>query len=248
VERYAITYIQNFLNNCFLKIRQSNGFNTDKLLNNASRLHEMKPTANATLFLKFQVIGSINALDKRFEETAQELLKASENEFKNRVYYELGDRFRETGINEAKTKTIQYYSKIDDANKEYYQGWYKLGLLYEEADMISLAIEQYEKIIKTIQNFEACYRTPQEFEFLFKSKYKLLKWKIKGFLNAYYASGESTVLKAQAKDLANDCMKIYPNYFLTKMYGENNETAGKIKELMIEKMTIVELWIKKMGN
>ncbi|MGN0278003.1 MAG: hypothetical protein ACI4C4_01470 [Lachnospiraceae bacterium] len=250
VEKFSITFLQNLLNEGIIKARKEGGFNTDRLLANANYLWKIKPETKAALFLQLQIMHNSILVSDRFQDVADTLEKITEKEYKNRVYCELGDIYREYNTSESKQGAESFFKKIDNSDLEFFRGWYKLGLLYEERggenqDFMQMAMEQYDKIIEYISEIDVSHRTPQEFEYYYKAKYKMLELQVEeAVISEGHEQEELLSYEEEAKKIYRDCIRIQPNIFLDKLFGEDGEMREKINGLMNEKMGYIQRGLK----
>ena len=235
-EMFMIVYLQNLIDEGYIKARKTGGYDTSKMFRDANFLLNNEPEADAVSFLKLQILhNSINYLE-RPEDILNDIERVFAPEYVGVAYKEVGDIYREESYR-SNSSCISFYERSLLMNYSL-ETMYRIGLEYEHSGNCNLyfeAIKKYEEIVKKIGQIELADRTPEEFLLYCKA--------IRGLIaltsNLY---GDSFILienkKTSLSDAAKYIIKASRNYtklsFLKKMYDGSSykDIASTIDEMV----------------
>lgn len=247
VEVFALTYLQNLVNEGCIKAGMDKVFVDEMIFSNTNYLMKFQRKDDAVLSLKLKLAHNS---DRPLDEPMQLLDMIIENsspEYINQAFCEMAEMYRENpGLQE---RAIQLLERIDYNDTENYQGLYKLGLLYEEKGEIDFswyqrAEQEYRQVMRLLGPVKRRYRTPQEFEYYYKAKYR--KIKMQYHLNKL--DGQSC--QSELKSLIEACTEDWKGLFLNKFFAgdayDDILSYTNISLLMEEKMSHVKRWAKNL--
>lgn len=179
-EEFALTYIQNMIDEAYIKAHVPGGFDVRVILRNANYLLKCDPGSTAILFLKLQILRNCINYQENPDSLLEEIISRTVIEYRGRAYCEMGDILRENPDKVFKHSALEYYAQADDNNPEGYCGLYKLGYQYGEKGSnhpawLDKAQEKYGQVISNLSYIAPRYRTPQEFEYFYKACYGKVK-------------------------------------------------------------------------
>ena len=247
VEMFAIIYLQNLINEGYVKARSTGGYDAMVMLRNANYLLRSEKETAAVWFLKLQILHNCISFIERPDDILNLIKAWSKPEYISRAFCEVGDIYREEKYKSSDLEVVDYYENADDHDIENYRGLYRAGLVYEEKGDLNFtwyqnARKKYEMVKRLISDINIADRTPQEFEYFYKARYGRIKMSIRFDCS----NGSMTYEKEESyckelKDLISECKKFEDVGFLKKLYGEG-DTLTTIKNLMNEKMEKVQNW------
>ena len=247
VEMFAIIYLQNLINEGYVKARSTGGYDAMVMLRNANYLLRSEKETAAVWFLKLQILHNCINFTERPDDILNMIKARPKPEYFSRAYCEVGDIYREEKNKSSDLEVYDYYEKADDHDIENYRGLYRAGLVYEEKGDLDFtwyekARKKYEMVIRLIDGIKIADRTPQEYEYFYKAHYG----KIKMSIRFDCSNGSMTYEKEESycqelKDLISECKKFEDVDFLKKLY-RGGYTLKTIKDLMNEKMEKVQNW------
>lgn len=251
IEMFTLTWLQNLINEGYIKARQNKGYDRDILLKNANYLKKLKPEMPAVLFLKLQILHNCINCDERLEDIMNQILEKSAPEYVGRAYCEMGDLLRDNEDRDYKHTADEYYGKLDEKDFECYRGVYKLGLLYEDmgerdGKWYRHAEERYDLVLRLIEPIDVMNRTPQEFEYYCKAVYAKIKMQLlQDEIGGTLSKDKKTYYGEELKKLISDCDKFRKGVFINKLYNDQEEdgiTRKNVISLMSEKINLIKLW------
>ena len=245
-ETFAFTYIQNMIDDAYVKARVTGGFDVRVILGNVNYLLKCDPTSDAALFLKLRILRNCINYPESPDEILKEIVTQSAEEYRGRAYCEMGDISRENSNKVFELTAEKYFEKGVSQSPEEYCGLYKLGYLYGQKSQYGFAWlkeaeVRYQQVIDYIQwTTKLMYSIPQEFEYYYKACYGLIKSQIEEDRMAGYLSDEQ---KARYRDSLTNFMQKTESYqrlyFWNKFYGEGLEYRNALF-CMAEKMEKIE--------
>lgn len=250
-EEFALTYIQNMIDEAYIKAHVPGGFDVRVILRNANYLLKCNPNSTAVLFLKLQILRNCVNYQENPDSLLEKIVSGTEKEYKGRAYCEMGDIVRENSDKVFKFSALEYYEQADDNNPEGYCGLYKLGYQYSEQGSddpaeLSKAQEKYGHVIADLSFIPFQNRTPQEFEYLYKARYG----KIKSGIERDKVLGNMTDERKQYYRNELDHMieeiKDYEKLTFWEEFYINKVMRQKALAFMGEKMQGIEMWASRL--
>lgn len=248
-ETFALTYIQNMIDDAFVKAKVTGGFDVRVILSNANYLLNCDPASDAALFLKLRILRNCLNYPESPDEVLKEVVARSAEEYRGRAYCEMGDICRENRDKIFDFAAAEYFEKGVSQNPEEYCGLYKLGYLYgqkgqQDSAWLEKAETKYLQVIDYLeQTARPVYRTPQEFEYYYKAGYGLIKSQIeKDQMSGYMSDGKREDYQQLLEKLMEGMGGYQQLYFWHKFYGEGaeydnvlfcmKEKMGKIRSIV----------------
>lgn len=247
-EEFALTYIQNMIDDAYVKAHVRGGFDVSIIFRNANYLLKRNSGYTAVWFLKLQILRNCINYTEWPDEVLKQFVSRSAPEYRGRAYCEIGDISRENPNKIFKLSPEEYFEKVDDGNPEGYCGLYKLGFLYGKRGIEAFpgadeAEDKYAKVIGYISRIAPEYRTPQEFEYYYKASYGRLKLQIeKDRAYGRLSAGKMLYYEEKLDDLIMgiqdfDQLLFWSEFYRTGVERERalsfmREKMGRIKELM----------------
>lgn len=250
-EMFAICYLQNLVNEGYIKARTRGGYDTSLLFRNANYMLKNEADPEAVHFLKLQILHNSINFRERADDILETIRKSLAPEYISKACCEAGDIYREDQNRRSDFPITDYYENMDAEDSQNYCGFYRCGLLYEEKGIINTrwwvdAKEKYDLVSELIGDIESEYRTPQEFEYYYKARYGSIEMAVRlGRASGILSEERRKFYRDQLTELARECVKFDHVTFIKKMYGEGEEET-KIRSLMNEKMSKVHDWAKSL--
>lgn len=251
IEMFAIVYLQNLINEGYIKAGKTGGYDAEIMLRNANYLLRSEIETDAVYFLKLQILHNCIGFKERPDDILNMIKEKSKPEYISRAYCEVGDIYREDGEKGSDREVTAYYENAGEGDIENYRGLYRAGLVYEKKGDYNFvwyqnAREKYGAVMRLINRIEISDRTPQEFEYFYKACFGTVKMSIR----CDCSNGNMTYEKIEKyckelKNLISGCKIFEDVVFLKKLYGEGEEFIS-IKKLMNEKMEKVQNWSKEL--
>lgn len=244
-EMFALTYLQNLINEGYIKARRNGGYDTNKLLNDANYLLNSETDVDAVHYLKLQILHNSVDFLERPEDILEKIAEVSAPEYLDRAAGEVGDIYREEPERVSKSLLSEYYEMINEKDVENYRSLYRMGLVFEttgmsNADYYIKAEKKYKQVINLISTIDPEDRTPQEFEYLCKAVYGNIKTRIEiDKLTDNLTTERRTIYQNQLSQLIRHCQKFETLKFWRKIYGGIGDDDSIIA-LMSEKMQKVQ--------
>lgn len=248
-EMFTIVYLQNLLDEGYVKARKRGGYDTSLLLRNANYILKYESEASAVQLLKLKILHNCINFSERPDDILQIILEQSEQEYISEALCEMGDIFREDGSKVSDREAVEYYEAVDQRDIGSYRGLYRAGLAYEEKAKISFewyekAKEKYEQVVGLIERIKLKDRNPQEFEYLHKAQYGVIKMSVElDKANERLTQEKKDFYQKELELLIEECAEYNQIVFLKKMY-DREEVYHNIQLLMDEKMNKVKSWAK----
>lgn len=249
-EIFAFTYIQNMINDAYIKAHVPGGFDVRIVLGNANYLLKCNPSSDAVQFLKLRILRNCIHYQESPDELLTWISHRSAYEYRGRAFCEMGDIARENPNAVFSFPAEEYFERANDGNWEEFCGLYKLGYLFEQKGeqnpaWFGRALEMYSTVMDYIEQAspDEYYRTPQEFEYFYKAYYGLLKVQIeRDRMLGNITDALRRHYQQELKELSERIMGYRQLYFWDRFYGtvgESNEAlsvmgekAGKIVSLI----------------
>ena len=95
VEMFAIIYLQNLINEGYIKARKTGGYDAKVMLRNANYLLRSEIETAAVHFLKLQILHNCISFSERPDDILNVIVRQSRSEYISRAYCEMGDIYRE---------------------------------------------------------------------------------------------------------------------------------------------------------
>lgn len=251
VEMFTIIYLQNLVDEAYIKAKQRGGYDVSRLLRNANYMLSHEVETDAVLFLKLQILhNSVNFVE-RPDEILRTILNQSPPEYIDKAFCEVGDIYREDRSKVPDMDIVDYYEAINCSDIQNFSGLYRAGLVYQERGKVNFkwyreAREKYKQIISLIGAIDIEYRTPQEFEYFYKAKYGKIKMAVElDKSNGVLTQEKKVSYQNKLEKLISDCINFKQIFFWKKMYGRD---YMHINLLMNEKMEKVQGWAKSLIN
>lgn len=246
-EMFAICYLQNLVNDGYIKARVRGGYDTSLLFRNANYMLKNEAEPEAVYLLKLQILhNSIN-----FKERPDDILRTMKGscppEYIGEALFEIGNLYREDQNKRSDFSVTDYYENMDAEDSQNYLGLYRCALMYEEkastnARWLINAKEKYDQVLKLIEEIKPEYRTLQEFEFFYKAIFGSINMAVLiDQKNRVLNKDRKILYRDQLKKLMVECMDFNHVIFLQKMYN-NKEELIKVQSFMYEKMSKVYDW------
>ena len=167
-EMFTILYLQNLINEGYIKARRRGGYDTSLILQNANYLLNHEVETDAVHFLKLQILHNSINFSERPDDILKTIMQQSKPEYMSKALCEVGDIYREKTGKTGDYEVADYYEEADTEDVDSYRGIYRAGLVYEEKGNINFkwyerAEEKYEQVIQLIEKIDLTYRTPQEY-------------------------------------------------------------------------------------
>lgn len=249
-ESFAFTYIQNLLDEAYIKARIRGGFDTRMILQNTNYLVKCTPDSNAVLLLKLRILR--NCIN--YQESPDMLLKRyivrAAEEYWGKAYSEMGDMSRENPDKVFDYSPVEYFNLACEQNPELYSGLYKLGYLYERKHKhLDSAERNYNLVMEQIGNIKLKYRTPQEYEYYYKAFYGKIRCQVKrDKINNCLSDEKKEKYRIELKSLLKEAKEFKQLSFWKDFYG-SGESKNKAMALMREKMqnynSLVEVYLQE---
>lgn len=249
VEMFTIVFLQNLIDEGYIKARRRGGYDTSLMFRNANYILNSVPRADAVHLLKLQILHNSVNFNERPDEILRIISEQSAPEYISRAFCEVGDIYREDKSKIADRRVTEYYEEADQDDIDTYRSLYRAGLVYEEEGKTNficyeMARKKYDQVIGLIERIDLLYRTPQEFEYFYKACYGKIKMSIE-------IDREKGTLTQERKDyyqdklqlICEDCVKFQQILFFHYMYKDD---LKEIESLMEEKMKKVENWAKNL--
>ena len=248
-ETFAFTYVQNMINDAYVKARVSGGFDVRIVLRNANYLLKCNPSSAAVQFLKLRILRNCIHYPESPDEVLMWISDRSADEYRGRAYCEMGDIARENPNAVFNHTAVEYFERADDGNLEEYCGLYKLGYIFEQRGgqdpaWLELAIEMYSKVMDYIEQImrDEYYRTPQEFEYFYKAWFGLIKVRTErdNMLN-HMSDARRGQYEQELKMLSEKIMNYHQLYFWNKFYGAGKKYNDALSVMGDKMRNIVSL-------
>ncbi len=249
VEMFTIVYLQNLVDEAYIKAKQRGGYDVSRLLRNANYMLSHKEEAEATHFLKLQILHNSVNFAERPDDILDVIREQSPSEYSDQAFCEVGDIYREDRSKVSDMDIVGYYEAINCKDVQNFSGLYRAGLVYQERGKNNFkwykeAKEKYKQIINLIGEVDIEYRTPQEFEYFYKAKYGKIKMSVELDKSNGVLTWEKKVnYQNKLKRLISDCTEFEQLFFWKKMYGRDYMPAIL---LMSEKMEKVQGWARSL--
>lgn len=248
-ETFAITYIQNMINDAYVKARVPGGFDVRIVLSNANYLLKCDPSSDATQFLKLRIFRNCIHYKESPDELLTWISHRSAYEYKGRAFCEMGDIVRENPNAIFSAPAEEYFEQADDGNWEEYCGLYKLGFTYEQKgeqnpEWFERARKMYSKVMDYIEQVspDECYRTPQEFEYFYKAYYGYIKVRIeRDRMLGNITDALRKRYQQELKELSERIMGYQQLCFWNKFYGTGKESDEALSVMGEKVRNIVAL-------
>lgn len=244
-EEFALTYIQNMIDDAYVKAHVTGGFDVSIIFRNANYLLKRNSGYTAVWLLKLQILRNCINYTEWPDDVLKQFISRSAPEYRGRAYCEIGDISRENPNKIFKFSPEEYFEKADDGNPEGYCGLYKLGFLYGKGGVGTFpgadeAEEKYTKVIEYINRIAPEYRTPQEFEYYYKASYGRLKLQIEKD-RAYDRLSDVKMLyyEKRLNELITGIQDFGKLLFWSEFYGIDEEREQALS-FMREKMGHIE--------
>lgn len=235
-EMFMIVYLQNLIDEGYIKARKTGGYDTSKMFRDANFLLNNEPEADAANFLKLQILrNSINYREIP-EDILSDIEKTSAPEYVGIAYKEVGDIYREESYRNN-FACISFYEKSLLLNYSL-ETMYRIGLEYEHSGNCNLyfeAIKKYEEIVIKIEQIELADRTPEEFLLYCKAIRGLIVLTSHLYRDSFILiENKKTSLSDAAKYIIKTSHDYTKLSFLKKMYDGSSykEIANTIDEMV----------------
>lgn len=117
-ETFALTYIQNMIDDAYVKARVTGGFEVRVILGNVNYLLKCDSTSDAALFLKLRILRNCINYPESPDEILSEIVTRSAVEYRGRAYCEMGDISRENPNKVFELTAEKYFEKGIRQNPE----------------------------------------------------------------------------------------------------------------------------------
>lgn len=239
-EMFALTYIQNMINDAYIKARVPGGFDVRVVLSNVDYLLKCDPDCDSALLLKLRIMRNCIDYPENPEKLLKKIVVNTAPPYLDKGYCEMGDIIRENADKVFYHTPADYFERARRVNPNAYTGVYKLGYIFErkgrrDAVWYERAAEMYREVIESIRLCpEFVNWTPHEFEYYYKAAYGALKVKIE--LNKIYNNKAKWEMYDNEKEKLNmEIMNYKKLRFWHKFYGDKAEYKNALA-VMKEKM------------
>lgn len=178
---FAVTYMQNLINDGHIVARTRGGWDTLKLWHDAGYLVNCNYNYGEAYKLKFRIMHNQINLEQLPDELFNEMKDDVQPEYLDEARILMGDIYREYGytsngyVIRIPRKLEEYYEDIDFSKESNYSGIFKLGLIYgkdKDYKQAKKCFEQVKHLLKAIDKNE---RTIREQEILYKAHVESLR-------------------------------------------------------------------------
>ena len=250
-EEFALTHIQNTVNESYIKAHVRGGFDVDVVFRNANYLLKRNSGCEAAWYLKLQALRNCVNYKEWPDEILENFVSKSASEYRGKAYCEIGDISRENPDKIFDRTTEEYFEKADDQNPEGYCGLYKLGYMYgrkgtESSVWLDKAEMKYAKVVRYISQIKPEYRTPQEFEYYYKASYGRIKTQVvKDRMYGRISADKRMEYEEQLIHLIDGIKGFDKLFFWSGFYGAGSEQENALA-FMWEKMKHTEALIRRL--
>lgn len=178
---FAVTYMQNLINDGYIVARTHGGWDTLKLWHDAGYLVNCNYNYGEAYKLRLRIMHNQINLEQLPDELFNEMKDDVQPEYLDEARILMGDIYREYGcMSNGYTIRIprrleEYYEDIDFSKESNYSGIFKLGLIYgkdKDYKQAKKCFEQVKHLLKAIDKNE---RTIREQEILYKAHVESLR-------------------------------------------------------------------------
>lgn len=178
---FAVTYMQNLINDGHIVARTRGGWDTLKLWHDVGYLVNCNYNYGEAYKLKFRIMHNQINLEQLPDELFNEMKDDVQPEYLDEARILMGDIYREYGytsngyVIRIPRKLEEYYKDIDFSKESNYSGIFKLGLIYgkdKDYKQAKKCFEQVKHLLKAIDKNE---RTIREQEILYKAHVESLR-------------------------------------------------------------------------
>lgn len=249
-EMFTVVYLQNLLNEGYVKARKYGGYDVNLLLQNTDYMLKYEEDSEAVLFLKLQILHNSVYFQDSIDDILKEIAERVKPEYVSGAFCEAADIIREDKSQDFATEAVDYYEKLNINDIESYRGLYRAGLAYEGKAGIfyKKASDKYRMVRKLLNEVSEEYRTPQEFEYFYKAEFGEINVAVElDKENGRLTAGKRTEYQQKLKSLEQKCSNFKNIKFFEKMY-QKEEVYQTILGLMGEKMGKVQNWAKTLDQ
>lgn len=231
-DMFAVTYMQNLINDGHIVARTCGGWDTLKLWHDAGYLVNCNYNYGEAYKLKLRIMHNQINLEQLPDELFNEMKSDVQPEYLDEARILMGDVYRDYEcmsngyVIRIPRRLEEYYEDIDFSKESNYSGMFKLGLIYTKDENYKQAKEMFEKVKSLLKTIDKTERTIREQEMLYKAYVESLRIDIE-----VYGKQESLV-----RDLTNLRQTVANNDMWTCItYKINRENNGLLDEIIESK-------------
>ena len=174
-DMFAVTYMQNLINDGYIVARTHGGWDTLKLWHDAGYLVNCNYNYGEAYKLKLRIMHNQINLEQSPDELFDEMKSDVQPEYLDEARILMGDIYREYNcmsngyVIRIPKRLEEYYGDIDFGKESNYSGMFKLGLIYAKDKNYKQAKEMFEKVRSLLKTIDKNERTIREQEILYKA-------------------------------------------------------------------------------
>lgn len=229
---FAVTYMQNLINDGYIVARTHGGWDTLKLWHDAGYLVNCNYNYGEAYKLRLRIMHNQINLEQLPDELFNEMKDDVQPEYLDEAQILIGDIYREYGCMSngyairIPRRLEEYYENIDFSKESNYSGIFKLGLIYGKDKDYKQAKECFEQVKHLLKAIDKNERTIREQEILYKAHVESLRIDIEVY-------GKQDSLINDLINLKKMCLNNDMKACIT--YKINRENANRLDEIVKSK-------------